>query len=136
MLCRRTFATFLESDHQMSGADLCIFVQASLALQENFFEDIETLPCLVRNVLIRDLKMAYCVRLQIQHAITNYPDSITAAIEKTWPSTSSSDGKSYSSWSFLKPPRDGWITSTVRRPSSHSRVAQTVHYNSSRDRFS
>ena len=44
LLCRRTFTTFFDSDSKVNEEDLCSFVQASVALQENLVVDLAKLP--------------------------------------------------------------------------------------------
>jgi hypothetical protein len=59
LLCRRTFTTFVDSDSKVNAEDLCSFVQASIALQENLVVDLAKLPSKLKNMLARDMKMAY-----------------------------------------------------------------------------
>ena len=129
LLCRRTFTTFVDSNSEVNAEDLCSFVQASVALQENLVVDLAMLPLNLKNMLIRDMKMAYRIRRLIQHSIESNPDSLGAAINKTWSDPGNSTGRTYSHWQFLSSPNDRWVVSVIASTANQFVVSQTVHYN-------
>ena len=129
LLCRRTFTTFLDSDSKVNEEDLCSFVQASVALQENLVVDLAKLPLYLKNMLVRDMKMAYCIGHLIQNSIESNPDSLGAAINKTWSDSSNSTERTYSRWQFLSSPNKRWVVSVITSTANKFIVSQVVHYN-------
>ena len=129
LLCRRTFTTFFESDSKINAEDLCSFVQASVALQENLVVDLAKLPLNLKNMLARDMKMAYRIRSLIEESIECNPDSLGAAINRTWSDSSNSTGRTYSQWQFLSSPKETWVMSIMNSTGNKFIVSQVVHYN-------
>ncbi|KAH8589073.1 hypothetical protein B0O99DRAFT_523793 [Bisporella sp. PMI_857] len=129
LLCRRTFTTFVDSDSKVNAEDLCSFVQASIALQENLVVDLAKLPSNLKNMLVRDMKMAYRIRRLVQNSIESNPDSLGAAINKTWSDSSNSTGRTYSHWQFLSSPNKRWVVSVITSTANRFIVSQVVHYN-------
>ncbi|KAL5325012.1 hypothetical protein ACEPPN_006134 [Leptodophora sp. 'Broadleaf-Isolate-01'] len=129
LLCRRTFTTFVDSDSKMNAVDLCSFVQASIALQENLLVDLTKLPSKLKNMLVRDIKMAYRIQQIIQNSIESNPDSLGVAINKTWSDSSNSTGRTYSHWQFLSSPNKRWVVSAITSTANKFIVSQVVHYN-------
>lgn len=129
LLCRRTFTTFAGSDSKMNAEDLCSFTQASVALQENLVVDLAKLPQNLKNMLVRDLKMAYQIRSLIRQSIQSGPDILGAAINKTWSDSVNSTGRTYSPWQFLSSRNKRWVVSTITSTVNKTIVSQVVHYN-------
>ncbi|KAH8656605.1 hypothetical protein BGZ60DRAFT_384977 [Tricladium varicosporioides] len=129
LLCRRTFTTFIDSDSKVDAEDLCSFVQASVALQQNLVVDLAKLPLNLKNMLIRDMKMAYRIRRLIRNSIESNPQSLGAAINKTWSDSSNSTGRAYSHWQFLPTPDKRWVVSAITSTTNRFIVSQVVHYN-------
>jgi len=129
LLCRRTFATFIDSDSKINAEDLCSFVQASVALQENLVVDLAKLPLSLKNTLIRDMKMAYRIRRLIQYSIESNPESLGVAINKTWSDPGNLTGRTYSHWQFLSSPNKRWVVSIITSTANKFVVSQVVHYN-------
>ncbi|PQE19818.1 p-loop containing nucleoside triphosphate hydrolase protein [Rutstroemia sp. NJR-2017a WRK4] len=132
MLCRRTFAVFLESanaSYIMKPEDLCCFIQASVALQENIVIDLEKLNLGLKAMLIRDMKMAYQLKAILKHSIQSSPDSLGTAIDATWSKSGDCNGRNYSPWKFLSSPNQKWLVSTTTTLVDKHQVHQLVHYN-------
>jgi hypothetical protein len=83
LLCQKTFTTFIDSGSKIDTEDLFSFVQALVALQENLVGDLAKLPLNLKNILIKDIKMAYRLRPLIKDSIRCYPNSLETAINKT-----------------------------------------------------
>ena len=113
LLCRRTFATFTESDSEMTADDMFSFVQASVALQENLVVDIEKLPQSLKNMLVRDIKMAYRIQPVVRQTIESNPDCLGHAIDRSWYDSESLAQKTYSPWCFLSSPNNRWVVSIL-----------------------
>jgi hypothetical protein len=129
LLCRRTFAMFVGSDLVINTDDLCSFVQASIALQENLVVDLKKLPQTLKNLLVRDVKMAYKIQSLIREAIQSNPDSLGIAINNTWSDSGNSAGRTFSGWQFITSPHERWVVSKTTTMESKSMVSQVVHYN-------
>ncbi|KAF2706375.1 hypothetical protein K504DRAFT_459665 [Pleomassaria siparia CBS 279.74] len=129
LLCRRTFATFVDSDFDMDADDLCSFVQASIALQENLVVDLEKLPQTLKNMLVRDVKMAYRIQPLIKQSIQSNPDSLGAAINRTWSDSGNSIGRTFSRWESIPSPYERWVVSSIRTMVNKYMVSQVLHYN-------
>ncbi len=128
LLCRRTF-TIVESHSKINAEDLCSFVQASVALQENLVVDLVKLPLNLKNMLVRDTKMSYRIRSLVKESIASNPDSLGAAINKTWSDAGNSTGRTYSQWQFLSSPNKRWVVSIITSTTNKFIVSQVVHYN-------
>ncbi|KAF2647966.1 hypothetical protein K491DRAFT_722967 [Lophiostoma macrostomum CBS 122681] len=122
LLCRRTFSTFANTDRLIGRDDLSVFVQASLALQQNLLVDLEQLPPLPKLMLIRDTKMAYEIQSVLLRSIFDAPDSIGTAINASW-----SDTKIFAAWQNLSASDDRWLVSTMAETAGQ--CCQVVHYN-------
>ena len=129
LLCRRTFTSFIESESKIDEEALCSFVQASVTLQQNLVVDPTKLPPVLKNMLVRDVKMAYSIRPALEESIVAHPDSLGAAINKTWTDSSDSTGRVFSPWRFLSSPSDRWLESVVSRATNPYYVPQVTHYN-------
>ncbi|KAF7944017.1 hypothetical protein EAE96_010427 [Botrytis aclada] len=129
LLCRRTFYVLLESGSKINAEDLCSFIQASVALQRNLVIDLAKLPLNLKNMLARDMKMAYRIRSLIKQSIECNPDSLGAAINATWSDAENSIGRTYSQWQFLSSPNENWVTSTITTAANKYTEFQLVHYN-------
>ncbi|KAH0566486.1 hypothetical protein GP486_000104 [Trichoglossum hirsutum] len=129
LLCRRTFTTFVRSDSGMDAEDLSSFVQASVALQENLVVDLAKLPLSLKNMLVRDTKMAYEIQSLIQESIQSNPSGLGDAINKTWSDLTNSNGRTYSPWQFMPHPNQRWVRSIITSRGSKFAVPQVVHYN-------
>ena len=128
LLCRRTFTTFVGSDYKINAEDLCSFVQASVALQENLVVDLAKLPQHLKNMLVRDMKMAYQIQSLIQQSIRSNPDSLGDAINETWSDSGNSTGRTYSPWQFISSPQR-WAVSNITSTAGKFIGFQVVHYN-------
>jgi hypothetical protein len=129
LLCRRTFAIFTSADDIMSAADLCSFVQASVALQENLVVDPSKLPLHLENMLMRDLKMAYHIRSVVRDSVMANSGSLGDAINKAWSESRDSAGRQFCPWGFLPAPNESWVVSIMTSKEKKWIEQQVVHYN-------
>ncbi|KAI0977550.1 hypothetical protein F4678DRAFT_455700 [Xylaria arbuscula] len=129
LLCRRTFTVYVELTQAISPKNLTSWIQASIALQENLFVDIDGLPQTLRRMFIRDAKMAYQIQPLLQTAIQVHPASAGIAITQSWLDSSDEVSVLFSAWSFLPPPNDRWITATVSEAQESPSFSQRVHCN-------
>ncbi|RFU32830.1 hypothetical protein B7463_g3489, partial [Scytalidium lignicola] len=130
LLCRRTFATFIGSHYTMNEEDLCSFVKASVALQENLVVDLSKLPQVLRNMLARDIKMVYHIQSTIQKSIQSNPNSLGAAINEIWSgNAANSTQRTYSPWEFIPSAETRWVTSRITSRVNKFITSQIIHYN-------
>ena len=129
LLCRRTFTTFIGSDFKMNAEDLGTFVQASVALQENLVVDLAKLPLNLKNMLARDMKMAYEMQSLIRESIQSNPNSLGTAINKTWSDSDNATGRTYSTWQIMSYPNERWVASIITSTANQFVISQVVHYN-------
>ncbi|KAI9765661.1 MAG: hypothetical protein M1840_007218 [Geoglossum simile] len=126
LICRRTFNVYIDKDGELGTEDLRSFIEASISLRENLVVDPAKLSPTLRNMLIRDMKMAFRMRAIIRESIESNPDSLTLAINGVWPEAEGDSGRSYSTWQFLSKPHEWWVASTVEATEFTSH--QIVHY--------
>lgn len=124
LLCRSTFSNITCT---MSQDDLSTFVQATLALQENFLVDLTNLLPVLRKMLIRDMKMTFKIGLHLQRSIELNPQSISMAIKTSWSESEHSTERSFDGWKQVS--RIGrWVVSVMSTSNNRARK-QVVHFN-------
>ncbi|TGO18614.1 hypothetical protein BPAE_0372g00020 [Botrytis paeoniae] len=129
LLCRRTFSIFIGSDSKLNTEDLSSFIQGSIALQENLIVNIMKLPKILKNMLVRDNRMAYDIQNLIRVSIESHPESLGAAIDKAWSNSGDFLGRTYSTWQFRSFLNDRWASSVSTSTSNKFIAPQRVHYN-------
>lgn len=125
LLCRRTFAPQAYSDTELDSESFKTFVEATLAMQENLVIDLSRFSTTMRNMLVRDIKMAHRMRTMILRLAKRYPSSLQSAIDTVWPNPNDAPRR-YIGWSVLPPPYEWWMTSTVAATTRSA--PQTVHF--------
>ncbi|KXX73436.1 hypothetical protein MMYC01_210194 [Madurella mycetomatis] len=131
LLCRRTFAIFEDPARNMSAQELGEFVLASVALQQNLVVDLGKLSPTMKNMLARDMKMAYRIQQVVKSAIQRYPVNLSQAISGTWwdaTEAGSATGSAFSGWQFLAQDGGRWIT-CVTKPTETAISPQRIQYN-------
>ncbi|PTB71494.1 hypothetical protein M440DRAFT_350648 [Trichoderma longibrachiatum ATCC 18648] len=124
LLCRRTFATHLESGASLTSSDLFAWVKASVALQENLTTNIGDMPKLLKSMMIRDAKMACRLESLLHAAIESNCEVLQDALGIT--GKNPSEGKS--PWTHLPSPHSHWM---VYQTESYgcSQSSQVFHFN-------
>ena len=126
MLCRRTFVVHADSNDNLQPAALQCFIECSIALQDNLVNDPAALPRLLKNALIRDLKMVHRMRFLLRRSLEANTESLLSAINTIWPEPEGGPSRNCSGLRFLSFRDEGWIQLTV--DSTKSTLQQTVHY--------
>lgn len=130
LLCRKTFAIYVEpTSSAMNAEDLDAFVRASVALQENLIMDLEKLPPTMKNMFIRDMKMAYSLRKLIRQSIQVHASCFKTALSLALSASDDASHRSVSSWVFLDAPDENWMVSNLNTTVGRSSFNQPVHYN-------
>lgn len=126
LLCKRTITIFGESSKAFESEDLECFIECSVALQDNLVGNPEMLPLLLRNAIVRDLKMVYQMRFIFRDALTLNPDSLVSAINTVWPGSEGGQPRTFSHTKFLPEPHTWWIQALVD-PTPET-IQQIVHF--------
>lgn len=126
LICRRTFAIYVECDQDLQPEALRCFIGCSIALQDNLVGNPDELSPLLRNALIRDLKVVYRMRFLLRKSLEASPGSLKTAINAVWSEPEGGTPRSLSVLIFLPHPYEWWIETTVDA-TQHTKQ-QTVHY--------
>ncbi|GAW25776.1 hypothetical protein SAMD00023353_1300190 [Rosellinia necatrix] len=124
LLCRRTFTSFVNSKETLSKEDLVVWVQCSMALQENILHDTKKLSTNLRSMLIRDAKLSFHIEHQIRDAMKSFRSSVGASIFKALHGESEALATSLASWTFLQGCNERWIVVTTSKP-----YPKRIHFN-------
>ena len=126
LLCKRTFHLHQDSLSAIDPTALKYFIGASIALQDNLSGKINTLPFQLRNAILRDLRLAFRIRLLIKRSIVASQQVLLAAITAFWPMPEGILNQS-ADVVFLQDPHSDWIQITM---GSKSQIAKHfLHYN-------
>ena len=131
ILCRRTFAMYAVDGwpgqaENLQPPALACFIECSITLQDNSVDDPAALPPLLRNALVRDLKMVYQMRDLLRRSIKASPESLESAINTLWPQAGSGASRSFCETKFLEPPHEWWVQSCIQATlQSHQ---QAIHF--------
>lgn len=128
LLCRRTFTVCSDGD-ALDARDLNIFIQSSIALQENLVINPSKLSSTLTAMLIRDMKMAFRIRGVVKTSIAEHLTSLDDAIRSSWSESQGSPGRVFTSWEFLSSPNDYWIRAIMASDGQEWMRQQVVHYN-------
>ncbi|KAI1493235.1 hypothetical protein F5X96DRAFT_622924 [Biscogniauxia mediterranea] len=129
LLCRRTFTIHGRLKKVMDAQDLKVWVQSSLALQENILVSISSLPQALKSMLIRDIKMTYHVQHLVRTAVVTHPTSVSEAICSSWSDVSDGVVMPFSTWKFLASPHERWIVATKATTWGRVKCTEVVHCN-------
>ncbi|KAI1134677.1 hypothetical protein F5Y05DRAFT_422056 [Hypoxylon sp. FL0543] len=129
LLCRRTFAVYVDARQSISSSDLVSWVQASVALQDNLVYDIDALPQTLKSMLVRDAKIAYHLQSLLKAAVSLYPESAADGIAKGGFDSADGIAITTSGWTFLAPPHDRWVVARTSGSQNRRGFTQTVHFN-------
>lgn len=126
LLCRRTFSACEEQE--LSSEQLCVFLQASLGLQENLIVDLTKLPPYLKSMLIRDVKMVHGLQRLLLRSCEANPTAIGQAVDASWSDARTPSDRVYSQWRVVPGSQNRWFEATMKNPSRHS-TTQIVHFN-------
>ncbi|EEP77435.1 predicted protein [Uncinocarpus reesii 1704] len=127
LLYRRTFSVYCESfESRPLGEDqLRYFIEASITMQDNAPSNLDDLPLLTRNALIRDLKLAHKMRSLLRESLMETPGAFYSAIDALWPQPEGATPRQYSDLEHLDNPH-GWVRVIV--PPSEISRQQAIYY--------
>jgi hypothetical protein len=126
LLCRRTFALYMQSEDILEPTALRCFIECSITFQDNLVGDPASLSPRLRNALIRDLKMVYQMRFILSRSLEASPKSLMAAVNIVLPESEGGSARSSSRLEFLPQPHEWWIQATIE--ATQQTTQQTVHY--------
>ena len=126
ILCRKTFAIYLEADENLNPAALRYFIECSITLQDNIIGNPDKLPYLLKNALIRDLKTVHRMRFLLRRSLEAYPDSFASTVEVFRQGSEGDPSSQLSRPAFLPYPDEWWIAATIY--ATQHAMEQSVHY--------
>ena len=126
LLCRRTFTVAAEAGLVLDAEHLQHFIECSITLQDNLVNDPAVLPTLVKNCLIRDIKLVQQTRNLLRESVISRPGSLLHAITTVWPGIGGGSTQSFSGFEFLPVPNDWWVQ--LRINSTVQTEEQTIHF--------
>ena len=85
LLCKRTFAIHSNQANTLDTQSLQTFIECSITLQNNLLSNVQTLPQLLKNAIIKDFKMTYGMQDFVMHSINSSPQSFLSALDCVWP---------------------------------------------------
>ena len=132
LLCRRTFAMYTVDQRagqieNLQPSALACFIECSITLQDNSVDDPATLPPVLRNILIRDLKMVYQLRFLLQRSVKASPESLESVINTLWPQAEGDISRSFYETKFLEHPYEWWIQTCIQATLQSDQHA--IHFN-------
>ncbi|EHK39909.1 hypothetical protein TRIATDRAFT_161231, partial [Trichoderma atroviride IMI 206040] len=127
LLCRRTFEIYMRCETALLSTDLSSWIRASIALQENQAVGINSLPDLVKNMLIHDAKMTFRLGSLIHSAVEAHSGIIGEAIHVDWQNITNRTAQSESSWTFLSSPHQRWIRFVIDEDFGRFQSKQVFH---------
>ena len=125
LLCRRTFVLHVDNPKALELQDLRIFLECSVALQDNLFSDTEKLKGTLRRAVIRDAKMASRLRHSLRRTVEEHPNDLLEFISAIWPNIQ--DDAMVSPPKLLTGSNDCWVEITVESSAIKSKQIIHVH---------
>ncbi|OTA99967.1 hypothetical protein M426DRAFT_324705 [Hypoxylon sp. CI-4A] len=91
LLCKHTFAAlWTERAENFDRDELSTFIECSATIYNNIPDNIASLPRIVRSSFIRDLRMVYDMKNQMQQSIEIHgEEAILVALQSLWPAAES-----------------------------------------------
>jgi hypothetical protein len=113
VLCRSTFAVYLDHEHKMDSEALELYIKSSITMQDNLTLDPLLLPHMLKRAMMRDLKLVYSLRFQLQQSLQSYPASLSSSIDLVWPNREESAIRKLTQITFLPKPDQWWVEVTL-----------------------
>jgi hypothetical protein len=115
-----------EGNQPLKPAALQCFIVCSITLHDILVSDPAALPHLLRNSLIRDLKMVYRMQHIIRQSVEASRGSLTLAINGIWPDVQGAPPRKFSRFEFMSGPLQWWVELTV--DATTQTIQQTVAF--------
>ncbi|KAF2135526.1 uncharacterized protein K452DRAFT_303485 [Aplosporella prunicola CBS 121167] len=128
LLCRRTFHLYSDmSQVTLQPGVLRLFIEASIALQDNLGGDPAAFSPGLKRALIRDLKATYSMRYLLLRSIKASPESLCSVIDDVWPLGQGADSRTYTPLHFHDE-QDDHILITLHTEATQATKRQAVEY--------
>ncbi|KXJ89333.1 hypothetical protein Micbo1qcDRAFT_212713 [Microdochium bolleyi] len=124
VLCKRTFAAFLEAmGPDFDSDDLAVLIECCATAHDSMPERVQDLPPILQQSLVSDFKLQYKLKRRVEQAFLQFgEDSLLRAVRQLWLSADL-----LTNFELDQDDRS-WITATVHSTSHQS--AQSLQYNS------
>ncbi|MCJ1431212.1 hypothetical protein MMC27_000563, partial [Xylographa pallens] len=131
LLCKRTFASYATNNNdakstiELQPKDLECFIYCSITLQDNLIANPAVLPVVLKNSLIRDLKILFGMRFILRTSLEANPSSLNRVLNAILPQIENVP-RSFSKPVFLPAPHDWWLELTI--DATGQTKQQAIHY--------
>ena len=117
LLCRKTF--FIEAATMDTGFEhdaLICFLECAFTIRDNLSSSepgsIVKMPASLRRLYVGDLKLVHRLESQIRWSILNNQSAVSRAVNNVWMGAEGACARTFSTWTILPSPQDGWVTAT------------------------
>ena len=131
LLCRKTFVidvatTGIGFEHD---AFTC-FLECAFTIRENLSSSdpgyIAKMPASLRRLYVSDIKLVHRLESQIRWSIVNVQSAVSRAVNNVWMGAEGVSARTFSMWTSLPFPQDGWFTATSI--SNGHNPEQSIHF--------
>ncbi|KAI1854474.1 hypothetical protein JX266_000592 [Neoarthrinium moseri] len=135
LICRRSYYWCVEGTSKIKPGEFSDFIQASLALQWNLVVEPQKLPTVLRNMLVRDARIASKLRTVLQSSLRLSVGGLETAINSIWSSLGQVHERRFTAWEPATTSGrdadndDGWIVSKATNRVGGFTYDQVIHYN-------
>ncbi|KAL9620083.1 MAG: hypothetical protein Q9160_005373 [Pyrenula sp. 1 TL-2023] len=112
ILCRRTYAMFMGTD-SFPAALVGTYIGTSIVLRDHLPLNIFKQPPLVKQVLRRDVRLVFRLRLLIRSALISSPQIFLAGLGLVWPQAEGAPPRAIHSASFPSCENEHWYQATL-----------------------
>jgi len=134
LLCRRTFALYVDSLKVLDAVALQTFLECSVALQDNMPNDPVGLTGILKRAIIRDVKMASRLQGILRQSVEKYPTGLIPCISTIWPNIQHDPKSKFNTPKFLSDLKDDcWIEIKIEFPACNA--VQFIHIHLLRGHF-
>ena len=131
LLCRKTFLVEVATlDTGFEHDAFICFLECAFTIRENLSSSepgyIEKMPASLRRLYVSDVKLVHRLESQIRWSIVNGQSSVSAAVNNVWMGAEGVHARTFSTWTILPAPQDGWVTATSI--STGGNPEQSVHF--------
>ncbi|KAF4632731.1 hypothetical protein G7Y89_g5393 [Cudoniella acicularis] len=126
LLCRRTFAIYIDGSRQLDSAALHCYIESSITYQDHLVSDPAKLPTVLKAAFIRDLKMVYRMRDVLKQSLQSNPHGLITSITTLWHGVKDGSSRTFSQLKFLSGSEEWWVEVIVS-PTTHTKEV-SIHF--------
>jgi hypothetical protein len=126
ILCRRTFLPNLQMELDLDERSLQCFIECSITMQDNLVTNPPELESILKNALVRDMKLVWRMKALLQSSLEANPKSFLSAVGTILPHIKGIGATKYPRLEFLPSPEEDWIQVII--DPTPSTLQQTIHF--------